>query len=169
MRFWMVTLTLGACLMLGAGIVLAQPAEGPACPGAKAQQKQEPANAQRPQRPERPAEAGQGRHMRRPPMFAGVMIALDTNRDGELSAEEIKAATENLKKLDKNEDGKIDRIEMRPPRPKGKRGDQENRPSRRGPRPDGKRTNAKGPRGPQGPGSDQGRRMPPPPPAEPES
>ena len=82
-------------------------------------------------------------------MFAGVMIALDTNRDAELSAEEIKAATENLKKLDKNEDGKIDRMEMRPPRPEGKRGDQKNRPARRGPGPDGERTEAKGPRGPQ--------------------
>ena len=43
-----------------------------------------------------------------------IIQALDTDRDGELSAAEISAATANLKKLDKNNDGKIDREEQRP-------------------------------------------------------
>ncbi len=41
-----------------------------------------------------------------PPMFA-LMDALDTNKDGKLSADEIKAAPQSLKNLDKNKDGKL--------------------------------------------------------------
>ena len=40
--------------------------------------------------------------------------ALDTNKDGEISAEEISAAVTSLKKLDKNSDGKLTRDELRP-------------------------------------------------------
>ena len=43
-----------------------------------------------------------------------VMQALDTDRDGTLSAAELSAATANLKKLDKNNDGKVDQEELRP-------------------------------------------------------
>lgn len=50
-----------------------------------------------------------------------IMAALDTNRDSELSAEEIQAASDNLAKLDKNGDGKLDRSELFPPPPKGER------------------------------------------------
>jgi len=42
-------------------------------------------------------------------------MALDADRDGELSAEEIEGAAAALKKLDKNDDGKLDRDELRPP------------------------------------------------------
>ena len=43
-----------------------------------------------------------------------LIIALDANRDGEISAEEIENATAALKKLDKNGDGKLTRDELRP-------------------------------------------------------
>jgi Ca2+-binding EF-hand superfamily protein len=48
-----------------------------------------------------------------PPM-SPLMIALDTDEDGELSAKEIANAVAALKKLDKNNDGKLTREEMRP-------------------------------------------------------
>jgi len=43
-----------------------------------------------------------------------VMTVLDTNGDGELSAEEIAGASQALKKLDANGDGKLSRDELRP-------------------------------------------------------
>ena len=43
-----------------------------------------------------------------------VLTALDTDKDGTLSAEEIKNAPASLKKLDKNGDGKITEDEVRP-------------------------------------------------------
>ena len=45
------------------------------------------------------------------------MIALDTDRNGELSNEEIDGSTAALKKLDKNQDGEVTRDELRPPPP----------------------------------------------------
>ena len=42
------------------------------------------------------------------------MLALDTDKDGEISAEEIKNAEDALKKLDTNNNGKVDRQELRP-------------------------------------------------------
>lgn len=51
-----------------------------------------------------------------------VFAALDTNRDGSLSSEEVAAATSVLKKLDKNGDGKIEGEELRPAGPTGQVG-----------------------------------------------
>ncbi|MGD9854140.1 MAG: hypothetical protein AB7U20_04235 [Planctomycetaceae bacterium] len=80
----------------------------------------------------------------RPPQMP-LITALDANKDGEISAEEIANATAALKSLDKNEDGKLTREEMRPqfaaeapdgrrdreaPPPDDRRAD---RPERRGP------------------------------------
>jgi Ca2+-binding EF-hand superfamily protein len=48
-----------------------------------------------------------------------IMVALDADKDGELSAEEISNASAALMKLDKNNDGKIDAAEMRPEFPRG--------------------------------------------------
>ena len=49
----------------------------------------------------------------RPPLHP-LMMALDADADGELSAEEISNAPAALKKLDKNADGKLSREELRP-------------------------------------------------------
>jgi len=46
-----------------------------------------------------------------PPLIA----ALDTDKDGTISAEELKAAPESLKVLDKNGNGALEREEIRPP------------------------------------------------------
>ena len=65
-----------------------------------------------------PPGAGGGNHHRRPPHHP-TMVALDTNHDGELSAQEIAQAPKSLLTLDVNGDGKLDREELRPPRPEG--------------------------------------------------
>ncbi|MDP6722140.1 MAG: hypothetical protein QGF59_25980, partial [Pirellulaceae bacterium] len=43
-----------------------------------------------------------------------VLSAIDTNKDGEISAEELKKAATALKTLDKNKDGQIADAELRP-------------------------------------------------------
>ncbi len=53
-----------------------------------------------------------GRGFGPPPM--PLIEALDANRDGQLSAEEIAAASQALKKLDKDGDGKLSAEELRP-------------------------------------------------------
>lgn len=69
--------------------------------------------APQPGQPPRPGEPG------RPgmPQPGGdpLVRALDTDRNGELSADEIAAAAEALKKLDRNGDGKVTREEIGPP------------------------------------------------------
>jgi Ca2+-binding EF-hand superfamily protein len=48
--------------------------------------------------------------------FAGPLFgALDTNRDGEISAEEIANSSKSLLALDRNRDGKLSRDELGPP------------------------------------------------------
>ena len=43
-----------------------------------------------------------------------IIAALDANKDGEISAAEIKNAAAALKKLDRDNDGKLTREEMMP-------------------------------------------------------
>lgn len=49
-----------------------------------------------------------------PPPPHPLLMALDANQDGELSAAEIDNAAESLKRLDRNGDGKLSRRELRP-------------------------------------------------------
>ncbi len=86
-----------------------------------------------------------------------IIQALDTDRDGELSADEIKAAATNLLKLDTNKDGILSREETRPV-PGGREGGPGGRGPRDPGRPGGPRGDERGPergRGP-GPGYDRG-------------
>jgi hypothetical protein len=62
--------------------------------------------------PPPPAKAGK----KNPP--PPIIRALDLNKDGTLSAEEIDAAPESLLILDKNDDGTISRKELNPKPPK---------------------------------------------------
>ena len=69
--------------------------------------------------PERPPEERSelprdGSFGRRPRFPNPVLEAIDTDKNGELSAEEIANAATTLKTLDKNSDGKLDMVEMRP-------------------------------------------------------
>ena len=48
-----------------------------------------------------------------------ILMALDADRDGELSEAEIANASAALAKLDQNKDGKLSRQELRPRRPEG--------------------------------------------------
>lgn len=93
----------------------------------------------RPRRPGpggQPGEGGARFHQRvmMPPPLVG---ALDANKDGTISADEIANASAALKTLDKNNDGQITGDELRPPRPEG--AGQGPDGERRGPRPDGER------------------------------
>lgn len=54
---------------------------------------------------------------RPPPPVPPLLALFDADRDGVLSAEEIRDAVDALGKLDQNGDGQITRDEMRPPRP----------------------------------------------------
>ena len=69
-------------------------------------------------------EGAEGRRSRRPGQRPGMggmklMRAIDADGDGILSAAEIEGAIAAIKKLDKNEDGKIDKAELAPPKRKG--------------------------------------------------
>ena len=70
-----------------------------------------------------------------PPQPMPLLNALDIDRDGIISAEEIKTAPDALKKLDKNHDGKLTPDEYFGPRPDGPppgdRGDGDRRPRTR--------------------------------------
>ncbi len=54
----------------------------------------------------------------RPPI-PPIVTALDANKDGVIDAQEIANAAAALKKLDKNNDGKLSPEEYLPPRPQG--------------------------------------------------
>lgn len=100
------------CIMAFVGIaallfltdLLTTQAPGPRADGA----------GQRPGPPDRPGARGPGRRPGRPGM--PLIAALDADRDGELSADEIRAATAALNKLDRNDDGKLAAEEIGPPR-----------------------------------------------------
>lgn len=62
-----------------------------------------------------PGGPGGGRGFTPPPN--PLMEALDVDKNGEISAEEIAGASAALKKLDKDGDGKLSGEEVRPPRP----------------------------------------------------
>ena len=51
--------------------------------------------------------------------FLPVLIALDADKNGEISGKEMANATAALKSLDKNSDGKLTEDELRPNRPPG--------------------------------------------------
>ncbi|HBU59043.1 MAG TPA: hypothetical protein DEB48_04280 [Verrucomicrobiales bacterium] len=82
----------------------------------------------------RPGTGGQGRPGGGEGGFGGrggfrppnpLMEAIDKNKDGTLSAEEMKNASKALAALDKNKDGKIDQEEMRPQFDRGQSGGRE--------------------------------------------
>ena len=84
---------LAAVVVAGATLVMAQPPIPPGPPGA-------------------PGQGGPGGPGGRRPN--PVIEALDTDHDGEISAEELKSATASLNALDKNKDGKLTEDEFRP-------------------------------------------------------
>ncbi len=99
-----------------------------------------------------------------PPPPPPVIEVLDVDRDGEISAAEIKKAPTTLLELDKNKDGKLTRQELRPKGPPHGRPDGPppfGRPPRKGKgdRDDDRKPPRKGPddRGPRGK-----KRLPPP-------
>ncbi|MDA0588049.1 MAG: hypothetical protein O2820_08245 [Planctomycetota bacterium] len=67
----------------------------------------------------RPGEGGPGRGSFGGFGLSPIQAALDTDNDGVISAKEIENAVVALRTLDKNKDGKLDRDELRPPRPEG--------------------------------------------------
>lgn len=118
---------LSVALLAGASVVMAQPPEGPDGPGP----------------------GGPGG----PP----IMAALDTDRDGELSAEEIEGASAALRTLDEDDDGCLKGDEIHPRRPEGG-GDEGFGPEgRRGRAGRGGRGQGFGPGGPRGQGGPGGR------------
>lgn len=98
---------------------------------------------------------GPGHKMMVPPLI----VALDANKDGTISADEIANASAAIKSLDKNGDGAVQMEELRPKPPEGEGKDGERKgPPPGGQRPDGER---KGPR-PGGQGPDGGKDFHPP-------
>ena len=71
------------------------------------------------QRPEGGPPGGSGRGFMR---GSPLMAALDTDKDGSLSADEMKNAETALKTLDKDGDGKLSPEELRPPGREGEGG-----------------------------------------------
>ena len=76
-----------------------------------------------------------GPHHHPPP--PPLLVALDSDHDGVISAEEIANAPQALKSLDKNGDGQLSEAEVRPPRPPGggRESGAQDRPHRKPPGP----------------------------------
>ncbi len=80
---------------------------------------QAPADGQKARRPQGPPPgAGMGGSANRPPA-PPVIAELDADHDGVVTAEELSAASDALKKLDKNADGKLSPDEFLAPRRRG--------------------------------------------------
>ena len=80
-----------------------------------------------------------------------LMGALDADRNGVIDEAEIKDAAEALRKLDKNQDGKLTAEELRPARPEGAPAGERFGPrDGNGPAGDGPRPGRRGPRPPEG-------------------
>ena len=125
--------------------------------GGQAPDRRERASGGDRQRPDGQERRRLGPERRGPEMGPGrpqnpIMQALDTNGDGELSADEIAGAGAVLKSLDKNGDGKLSDDELRPPRPN--RQGELDRPQRPG---DDRSTSGDPRRGPGGGARDSGR------------
>ena len=138
---------------LNAAALFAQPPERPPQGDQERDEQGPPRRDDKGSPPQRPP---RGRHGRPP---NPLMEALDTNHDGELSAEEIANAAASLKKLDKNGDGKLTEDELRPTRrPGGRRGgpDGDDGTDRGGPGRGGPAADGPGDGGPGGPGADRG-------------
>ena len=123
MKKWIVLCVSVVALALVAEIMIAQDAGGEGDrPGARPPREgRGPRDGDRPRRGGEEGEGGEGaeggrdgRH-RRPPM--PLLRALDADRDGALSADEIANASKALLKLDKDNNGALSREELRPPRP----------------------------------------------------
>lgn len=121
MRRCMMILASVAVLALMADAAMAQPPGGREKPRG---QRQGGPNArgqgQRPGPPGGPGGRGPGGGSARPQF--PLMVALDADGDGQISAEEINNAVAALKKLDKDGDGKLSREELRPEFPGGRGG-----------------------------------------------
>ena len=153
-----VLLALGA----SAWMATAQDGSGPPPRGERLPRRQDPG-----------VPGGPGRDGQRPPP-PPLVAALDANHDGVIDEKEIANASEALKKLDHNGDGKLTSAELRPPRregefraggPEGRRVPNDWRGADRRRGPEGRRPG--GFDGPRGPGVEGRRPLPPSPPGGP--
>ena len=101
MNRWGIAFLSVVALVVLADVATAQPPGG----------QQRPAE-QRPGPPFGPEGRGPGRGLRLPQI--PLMLALDADKDGEISADEIENAVAALKKLDNDGNGKLTRDELRP-------------------------------------------------------
>lgn len=86
-----------------------------------------------------------------PRMMPPLVAALDADRNGVIDEAEIKGAADALRKLDKNNDGKLTPEELRPARPEGApEGERFGPREGNGPREEGERPGRRGPRPPEG-------------------